>query len=727
MKYIFLFLILVLGPSDFSAQGNGNGASYETTDAQDSIYIKLLDHHFFRAFVYRISNIDSALYHIDAGIQMFEEHDLSEANTSIYKFYYRKAVINYLNENYEEALNLLDELESKLVKSSEEYYMTITDIYCRRGLIFAQQSKHEKALTFFKKGLGLAEESGESANILTANSQIATYYRNHTDRLDSAAYYLVNAAKHSEPGSQNAIVVYTNLGNLNATMYKDEQAIGYFDKALENAATKRNAFVYSYASGRAAYYSMLRNDFIKARNHIEDAISIAEKYDEEQQYYDALYVRARLYDAEQNAEAAFSDYKVVYDFYQRDPRNKNKKNEVELDIAHLMAQSSKTDAFPYYDKSKKEIDFSQYTIRNQFELLDKMFTTAKLLGDDQYALKMKLGKIDLIKEESTQEFNLITRQIHDKYRHELDSKTNEIKIQALKKENSRTAFVYFTVFALILSLIFVAYMVYKFLKRKAFNNHLKEHSNQLAESNRKLAEKYKGLTKFAHIISDDLKIPMTKIMEHSKSLKLFAKGHGHSRLSEYADQIQNSSVRMNNLIDDLLNYIKVDVNAPVKFEDVDLGEVIDEVKETISQVKHSGLVVVENSDQFVIHANRSEIYSIFQNLIVNGLHYNISEEPEIQIKMTKQNEILVISVKDNGIGIPADHKEQIFTMFKRLHNQALYKGTGLGLSLVKKIVNQMDGTIDVKSKVDQGSEFIIKLPADIIVAKVNGSRKGKIQ
>jgi len=97
--------------------------------------------------------------------------------------------------------------------------------------------------------------------------------------------------------------------------------------------------------------------------------------------------------------------------------------------------------------------------------------------------------------------------------------------------------------------------------------------------------------------------------------------------------------------------------------------------------------------------------------------YNTCCQPIIDVTYNAANSLHNFSVKDNGIGIDEQYKEQIFDMFNRLHNRSEFKGAGLGLSIVKKIIDGMDGSITVESEIGKGSEFKFSLPMESQIEK----------
>jgi signal transduction histidine kinase len=105
---------------------------------------------------------------------------------------------------------------------------------------------------------------------------------------------------------------------------------------------------------------------------------------------------------------------------------------------------------------------------------------------------------------------------------------------------------------------------------------------------------------------------------------------------------------------------------------------------------------------------------LFQNLISNALKYRSSRTPEIGVFAAQDGAYWRFGVQDNGIGIPAEFRTQIFGIFKRLHDRRAYPGTGIGLAICQKIVERYGGRIWVESEVGRGSTFLFTLPREIL-------------
>ena len=101
---------------------------------------------------------------------------------------------------------------------------------------------------------------------------------------------------------------------------------------------------------------------------------------------------------------------------------------------------------------------------------------------------------------------------------------------------------------------------------------------------------------------------------------------------------------------------------------------------------------------------------IFQNLIRNAIRYRGERPPQVEIDAQRQEREWLFTVRDNGIGFEPQFAEQIFGMFKRLHNQAEYPGTGMGLAICKRIIERGGGRIWVDSVPGKGSTFYFTIP-----------------
>lgn len=219
------------------------------------------------------------------------------------------------------------------------------------------------------------------------------------------------------------------------------------------------------------------------------------------------------------------------------------------------------------------------------------------------------------------------------------------------------------------------------------------------------------LEDFVYTASHDLKSPITNI----EGLMLVLTTILTSRFSLDEEQIMILSMigtsvgRLKSTIADLTKIAKVQKEA-VEDEIVALDKLIDEVYQDLGTLigptpvrLHKYLEVGE------IKFAKKNIQSIFYNLLSNAIKYRSAERtPEITVKTQRKGNYIVIQVADNGMGIAENHLPKLFTMFKRFH--AHVEGTGIGLYIVKRIVENAGGKIEVESKVGVGTRFRVSLP-----------------
>ncbi|MGE0268674.1 MAG: CHASE domain-containing protein [Candidatus Omnitrophota bacterium] len=215
----------------------------------------------------------------------------------------------------------------------------------------------------------------------------------------------------------------------------------------------------------------------------------------------------------------------------------------------------------------------------------------------------------------------------------------------------------------------------------------------------------KELEEFAYVASHDLQEPLRMVSGFTQLLEKKYKDQLDDKAREYIHFANDGALRMQTLIEALLQYSRVG-KKDTAFEEVDLNGVMAQVladldfsiKETHADIKVDPLPVLT--------VNRAQMVQLFQNLILNALKFREQDKaPVIAVACQKKTEHWQFSVKDNGIGIDPRFSDKIFVIFQRLHSNKKYPGTGIGLSLCKKIVENYKGRIWIESEPGKGSIF----------------------
>jgi signal transduction histidine kinase len=235
---------------------------------------------------------------------------------------------------------------------------------------------------------------------------------------------------------------------------------------------------------------------------------------------------------------------------------------------------------------------------------------------------------------------------------------------------------------------------------------------------RKLERSNRELVDFAYVASHDLQEPLRKIEAFGDRLvKKYS-----SILPEdgrmFVDRMQSAAERMRRLINDLLSYSRVTTNAK-PFETVALKEVVSGVISDLQIRIEENAANVDVGDLPVLKCDPTQMRQLLQNLIGNALKFKKKDvAPIVKIRARTEDAAdypelgphIALTIEDNGIGFDNQFKEQIFTIFQRLHSRNEYEGTGIGLATCRKIVERHQGTIEADGRPGEGSTFTIRLP-----------------
>ena len=239
-------------------------------------------------------------------------------------------------------------------------------------------------------------------------------------------------------------------------------------------------------------------------------------------------------------------------------------------------------------------------------------------------------------------------------------------------------------------------------ERKKAEEILKLKLEELARSNAELEQ-------FAYVSSHDLQEPLRMISSYLQLLQRRYQGKLDEKADKYIYFAVDGASRMQNLINDLLEFSRVTTRAKEP-EPTDCEFVLNQVLSNLELYIKENKATVSHDPLPEVMADNTQLAQVFQNLIVNGIKFHSEEAPKIHISAEKKANEWVFSVKDNGIGIDPQYSEKIFEVFKRLHKKEEYPGTGIGLAVCKKIVERHGGRIWVESELGKGSTFYFTLP-----------------
>ncbi len=230
----------------------------------------------------------------------------------------------------------------------------------------------------------------------------------------------------------------------------------------------------------------------------------------------------------------------------------------------------------------------------------------------------------------------------------------------------------------------------------------------------KLKELEKIKANFIANLSHELRTPLSAIKAYTETM--ITLDLSKEELNEFIPIIYEQSNRLEDLINDLFDYARLESGElTLKRENLKLNETVSKVVSKLSAEAEKNKVNLEiQVPDIEIYGDSYGFEKLFFHLLKNAIIYYDKDKEERYAKLTVSvdNDILKISVEDNGIGIPEDKFEKIFEKFYRIDNELTYtvSGTGLGLAIVKEIVEEYKGKIEVSSKVKEFTRFTIQIP-----------------
>jgi PAS domain S-box-containing protein len=242
----------------------------------------------------------------------------------------------------------------------------------------------------------------------------------------------------------------------------------------------------------------------------------------------------------------------------------------------------------------------------------------------------------------------------------------------------------------------------------------KESEFKMKDLNKRLKDSNKELAQFAYTVSHDLQQPLRGITGFSELLEEEYKNRLDRNGIEYIKYIKESAYKVSQLIKSLLQYSRLD-NKEKKYEYANLFSILNETLLSLSiQIEESKSEIrIHNMDIPEIFVDKRLIESVFLNLISNAIKFKRDEPPFIEIKSEDREHEIMISVRDNGIGIREKDFDDIFVIFQRLHDESEYPGSGLGLAMCKKIIEKHKGKIWVESEYNKGTTFYFTISKNL--------------
>lgn len=564
------------------------------------------------------------------------------------------------DEYFQKALNLTIVEENLLLK---------VKILSRLAEVFSKTGEYEAAFSWEMEALQIATALEDSAGISRSRYQLGGFAYD-LGRFEEALenYLEVDKLIAEEKVGPRHASLWGAIGLIYLEQGQLELAIKYLESSAETARNFDRDEILAYTLGNLASAYVKVDDDVAAENYFRESLLLQKRLED-----DPGLISSKL------------DYGIFLTL-----RHRFKEAEDQI--------SEATDLAKKIDAKNKLMD--GYEALTQLFKENKKFEQALFYKEAASELK------DVILDEQT-----LNRIENVKAQYEIER--NELEIERLQEVQEQKDLNY--QFRKKAFFITVCIMFFVFVYGLHMNNRLQKQNAKLEDSGRMLAAKNEELQSFAYVASHDLKEPLRTINSFAGLLRRRYGNQLDDRALEYVGHIMDGVHRMKNLLEDLLDYSRVDHTDEGK-EVINSRELIHSaIGQLNAQIekKHAQIYFITN-DFPQIEVIPSQIIQLFQNLIANAIKFSNGNQPEVEIDCARSNNNLYqFSVKDNGIGIAPEHADKIFEMFTRLHSREEYDGTGIGLATCRKIVEKYGGKIWVESLPGQGATFYFTLPAHV--------------
>jgi PAS domain S-box-containing protein len=233
---------------------------------------------------------------------------------------------------------------------------------------------------------------------------------------------------------------------------------------------------------------------------------------------------------------------------------------------------------------------------------------------------------------------------------------------------------------------------------------------RVEERTQQLIQVNEELEAFAYTVAHDLRAPLRAMQGFSDALREDYGGQLDETGREYLSRIAAGAERLDQLIRDLLAYSRLS-RENLTLEPVALDWIFCQAVEQVNSSSRAGEATLNIQPNLpIVRAHAATLQQVVANLLSNAMKFMpAGRQPKIQVWSEPREAFARVFVRDNGIGIAAEHFPRIFEVFQRLHGVTEYGGTGIGLAIVKKGVERMGGSVGVASEPGVGSTFWFEL------------------
>jgi signal transduction histidine kinase len=249
-------------------------------------------------------------------------------------------------------------------------------------------------------------------------------------------------------------------------------------------------------------------------------------------------------------------------------------------------------------------------------------------------------------------------------------------------------------------------------KLEITNESLKKAQINIGKALQKERELNELKSRFVTMASHEFRTPLSTILSSASLISKYGTGDDQEKREKHIERIKSAVHNLTGILNDFLSLSQLEEgkaqNKPVSFYLQEFtAEVVEEMEDLLK--KNQNIIYRHTGSPEEILLDKQLLKNILINLISNAIKYS-SEGKEINVSTELDNKFLRLQIRDQGIGIPEEDQQHLFSRFFRANNAANVQGTGLGLNIVKKYAELLGGEIDFSSEINKGSIFTVRIP-----------------
>lgn len=657
-------------------------------------------------------------------------------------FKYIKSIIFYMilthiaTHMYPQNQKEIDSLTNQINEDKKNTELVIN--YSRLSYLY-KDINPQTAINYAMKGLSIADSLNFEEGRARCLMNIAGAYTVRGNAI-LAIEYALQSIEISKKADLKIILArnYTVLGDIYFMQQAYTEAEKYYSKSLRIGKETGNKEIEAIAYYNIGNINMELNNGNIAIKFLDKAFDLFKSTSNMRFQAWTLKAIGDIYFSSKEFSAAEKHYLKALNVF-KSLKNTVGVANITLDLGHIQYETNNfTDALELYKKAEQTAEQNALLQERNlcFKGLSKTYNKLKDF-ENAYAYLKKF------KQSSDSIHNNQTLKVISNY--EQDLKLKKLKLEQLnkdltyQKEKTKNTVVTHSLFTGLAFLLFITvylYMTYR-LKTKT-NNVLKSQNDEISKQKKMIQSKNVELNmqnaqivkhrdelkelnatkdKFFSIISHDLRNPFNYIIGFTELISTNIKNGKYTNFEKYINLINKEAKNTYNLLENLLDWSRSQTGRiTYQPEKIDLSkfaeEVIDELESSFNSKK---ILAVNNiKDSIEVKADHNMLHTVFRNLLTNAIKYT-HKQGQIELTAIKNENMAEITVKDNGVGINDEIKNDLFkidveTTTKGTANES---GTGLGLILCKEFVERHNGKIWVESKINEGSKFTFTIPVNL--------------